>query len=64
MHEGWPAIPYGDWAPTCEVLHRFLQILGKYRLAHTPWVNHSWHRSVSSCCHTRLSASPMTRGAL
>jgi hypothetical protein len=46
MHEGWPAIPYGDWAPTCEALHRFSQILGKYRLAHTPWINHSWHATL------------------
>ncbi|MCP1169528.1 DUF5996 family protein [Limimaricola sp. ASW11-118] len=22
------------------------QILGKYRLAHTPWVNHSWHATL------------------
>jgi hypothetical protein len=46
MHEGWPAIPYAGWAPTCEALHRFSQILGKYRLAHTPWVNHSWHATL------------------
>jgi hypothetical protein len=46
MHEGWPAIPYGNWAPTYEALHRFSQILGKYRLAHTPWINHSWHATL------------------
>ena len=22
---------------------RWLQVVGKYRLAHTPWLNHSWH---------------------
>ena len=22
------------------------QIVGKYRLAHTPWVNHSWHATL------------------
>jgi hypothetical protein len=40
---GWPALPYADWAETCTALHLWLQIVGKYRLAHTPWVNHSWH---------------------
>jgi hypothetical protein len=25
------------------VLHLYSQIVGKYRLARTPWVNHSWH---------------------
>ncbi len=40
---GWPALPYADWAETCAALHLWTQVVGKYRLAHTPWVNHSWH---------------------
>lgn len=40
---GWPALPYADWSDTCSALHLWTQIVGKYRLAHTPWVNHSWH---------------------
>lgn len=39
----WPLIPYPDWKPTCTALHLWSQIIGKYRLAHTPWLNHSWH---------------------
>ncbi|MEM8983813.1 MAG: DUF5996 family protein [Pseudomonadota bacterium] len=39
----WPVIPYTDWQDTAAALHLYLQIVGKYRLAHTPWVNHSWH---------------------
>jgi hypothetical protein len=39
----WPALPYGDWAPTCTTLHLWLQIVGKIRLACTPWINHQWH---------------------
>lgn len=39
----WPALPYADWKETCAALHLWTQIVGKYRLAHTPWVNHSWH---------------------
>ena len=39
----WPRIDYLDWRETCSALHLYLQIVGKYRLAHTPWLNHSWH---------------------
>lgn len=45
-YDGWPALPYGDWAETCQALHLWTQIVGKYRLAHTPWVNHSWHATL------------------
>lgn len=43
MRARWPAIPYGAWRETCSALHLWTQIVGKYRLAHAPWVNHSWH---------------------
>lgn len=43
QRDPWPALPYPDWAATCTALHLWTQIVGKYRLAHTPWVNHSWH---------------------
>src|SRR5690625_312588 len=43
---GWPALPYPDWAETCTALHLWSQIVGKYRLARTPWVNHSWHATL------------------
>jgi hypothetical protein len=39
----WPDIPYAPWQQTSETLHQWLQIVGKYRLAATPWRNHSWH---------------------
>jgi hypothetical protein len=39
----WPDISYKSWSETCSALHLFMQIVGKYRLARTPWVNHSWH---------------------
>ena len=39
----WPEIPYPAWRETCTALHLFTQIVGKYRLARTPWLNHSWH---------------------
>ena len=43
MTERWPDIPYEPWKESSETLHQWLQVVGKYRLAHTPWVNHSWH---------------------
>lgn len=41
--QDWPDIPYEPWRSTCDALHLYTQIIGKYRLANTPWLNHSWH---------------------
>ena len=41
--EIWPALPYADWKETCQTLQLWTQIVGKVRLARTPWINHSWH---------------------
>lgn len=42
----WPPLPYADWAETCTALHLWTQIVGKYRLSHAPWMNHSWHATL------------------
>ncbi|MBB4081209.1 DUF5996 family protein [Brevundimonas lenta] len=42
VDDPWPALPYGDWAETGRTLHLWTQIVGKVRLAQTPWLNHSW----------------------
>jgi hypothetical protein len=39
----WPELPYAAWKETCATLHLWTQIVGKVRLAFTPWLNHSWH---------------------
>lgn len=39
----WPELSYGAWADTCSTLHLWTQVVGKIRLAQTPWENHSWH---------------------
>lgn len=44
--KAWPQIPYEPWKETCTLLHMMVQIVGKYRLAHTPWINHSWHATL------------------
>src|SRR5215471_16525796 len=42
----WPEIPYGPWRETCSALHLYCQIVGKYRFARTPWLNHSWQATL------------------
>ena len=39
----WPELPFAAWKDTCETLHLWTQVIGKVRLAQTPWLNHSWH---------------------
>jgi hypothetical protein len=39
----WPSLPYAAWKDTYATLHLWTQIVGKVRLALTPWLNHSWH---------------------
>lgn len=39
----WPELPTAAWRETCATLHLWTQIVGKIRLARTPWLNHSWH---------------------
>jgi uncharacterized protein DUF5996 len=39
----WPMLPGAAWKDTRATLHLWTQIVGKVRLAQTPWLNHSWH---------------------
>ena len=39
----WPDLPYERWKETCRTLHLWTQVVGKVRLAQSPWLNHSWH---------------------
>lgn len=60
--DAWPALPYAEWRATSETLHLWTQIVGKIRLATTPWQNHSWH--IGLYLTTRgLTTSPMPDGA-
>ena len=43
MTANWPEIPFEGWHETRTALQLYSQVVGKYRLARTPWVNHSWH---------------------
>jgi len=57
----WPELPLADWQDTCTTLQLWTQIVGKIRLALTPWLNHSWH--VALYLTTRgLTTSPIPHG--
>ena len=40
--DAWPALPLTEWKNTSETLHMWTQIVGKVRLALSPYVNHWW----------------------
>jgi hypothetical protein len=39
----WPELPYRRLEGHYATLQLWTQIVGKIRLAQTPWLNHSWH---------------------
>lgn len=39
----WPSLDWPQWRETAIALQLRCQIVGKVRLALTPWLNHSWH---------------------
>jgi hypothetical protein len=57
----WPELPTAAWRETYATLHLFSQIVGKIRLAHTPWQNHSWHVTLYVTARG-LSTSPINDG--
>jgi hypothetical protein len=57
----WPALPYQDWKDTCATLHLWTQIVGKIRLAQTPWITHSWHAALYLTARG-LTTSPIPHG--
>jgi Family of unknown function (DUF5996) len=57
----WPPLPFSEWQATAETLHMWTQVVGKIRLALTPWINHSWH--VTLYLSSRgLTTSPIPHG--
>lgn len=57
----WPELPYQAWKDTCATLHRWTQVVGKIRLALTPWQIHSWHATLYLTVRG-LSTSPIPYG--
>ncbi|HEX4077833.1 MAG TPA: DUF5996 family protein [Rhizomicrobium sp.] len=56
--ERWPALPYAAWRDTAATLLLWTQIVGKLRVAQTPWLNHSWHGALYVTARG-LSTSPI-----
>jgi hypothetical protein len=55
-------LPLEQWNPTRDTLHRWLQIIGKTRLALAPPVNHWWHVTLYLTARG-LTTSPMPHGS-
>lgn len=58
----WPDLPYPNWKDTCATLQLFSQVVGKIRLALTPWLNHSWHATLYVTAKG-LTTSPIPYGS-
>ena len=58
----WPELPTAGWRETYETLHLWTQIIGKIRLARSPWLNHSWHVALYVTARG-LTTSPIPDGA-
>lgn len=57
----WPSLPFQEWKETYATLHMWTQIVGKIRLAQTPWLNHSWHTTLYLTSRG-LTTSPIPHG--
>jgi len=62
--QSWPELPLNAWVDTLTTLQRWLQIVGKVRMARTPSVNHSWHVTLYvSARGLTTAAVPTEQGA-
>lgn len=61
IEDQWPSLPLEEWEETYATLHRWTQIVGKVRLAQTPWINHSWHVPLYITARG-LTTSPIPHG--
>ncbi len=59
--DAWPPLPLDAWADSCETLHMWTQIVGKIRLAQSPWMNHGWHVTLYVTARG-LTTSPIAHG--
>ena len=58
----WPALPTAAWRETYATLQLWTQVIGKIRLARSPWLNHSWHVALY-VTPRGLTTSPIPDGA-
>jgi hypothetical protein len=57
----WPRLLLEDWNDTKDTLHRWVQMIGKTRLALAPPLNHSWNVTLYLTARG-LTTSPMPYG--
>jgi hypothetical protein len=62
MNTDWPELSYAPWRDSLETLQLWTQIVGKIRLAKSPWLNHSWHVALY-VTPRGLTTSPIPDGA-
>jgi hypothetical protein len=60
-HEALPELPLKEWQDTYDTLHRWMQIVGKTRLALAPMQNHWWQVTLYVTSRG-LTTSPMPVG--
>lgn len=57
----WPELDYRQWRDTAITLQLWTQVVGKVRLALTPWINHGWHVTLYVTARG-LGTSPIPAG--
>jgi hypothetical protein len=62
MDGTWPDLPYADWHETATTLQLWTQVVGKVRLALSPWLNHGWQVPLYVTARG-LGTSPMPFGS-
>jgi hypothetical protein len=59
--DGWPALPYDEWKDTCSTLHMYTQVIGKLRLALSPF-EPEWANVALYVTARGLTTSPVPVG--
>src|ERR1035437_6094334 len=58
---GWPDLPYEEWSETCATLHMYTQVIGKLRLALSPF-EPEWGNVPLYVTARGLTTSPLPVG--
>lgn len=59
--EGWPGLPFEEWRATCGTLHMYTQVIGKLRLALSPF-EPEWAHVALYVTARGLTTSPIPVG--
>jgi len=57
----WPGLSYEQWAETRDTLHLWTQVIGKIKLALTPFLNEWWNIASTLTCRC-MTTGPMPSG--